>query len=64
MSAAWHDDALQFPRFIEEAQAAGAFTEAVIKDMALSMDLEISQVHELLDRAARKWEEIKDTHCP
>lgn len=57
----WDNDAIQFPRLIEEAQAAGAFTKEVVADMAISMDLEPEQVEELMDRATSKWEEIKNS---
>lgn len=55
----WASDTLQFPRFIEEAQAAGAFTKRVIADMSDSMDLSKQDIQELLDRAADTWEIIK-----
>lgn len=41
----WDNDAIQFPRLIEEAQAAGAFTPQVIADMADSMDLGVDNVY-------------------
>ena len=46
----WDNNAIQFPRLIEEAQAAGAFTPEVIKSMADSMDLTIYQVQVLMER--------------
>ncbi len=55
----WEDNALQFPRLIEEAQAAGAFTPEVVNDMAVSMDLDSKSVNELIDRAGREFERIK-----
>jgi hypothetical protein len=55
----WENNSIQFPRLIEEAQAAGAFTTEVIAEMADSMDLETHEVHELLVRAQRAWEQIK-----
>jgi len=57
--ANWAKDTIQFPRFIEEAQAAGAFTDDVIDRMSASMDLTREQVQELMDRAASTWEMIK-----
>jgi len=57
----WEDNSIQFPRLIEEAQAAGAFTKEVINDMAESMDLQTHEVHELLERARVKWEKIKES---
>ena len=56
----WANNAIQFPRFIEEAQAAGAFTPEVLDAMALSMDLDRKQVEELMDRAATLWEDVKE----
>jgi len=53
------NNSIQFCRLIEEAQAAGAFTVEVVKLMAESMDLEVWEVHELLERARVKWEDIK-----
>ena len=55
----WDNNSIQFPRLIEEAQAAAAFTRPRIKLMAESMDLKTSQVEELIDRAAKIWDEIK-----
>jgi len=57
----WLDDSIQFPRLIEEAQAAGAFTNEVLHDMADSMDLKIPEIQELLNRAMHRWEGIKDS---
>lgn len=59
MENLWKNNSIQFPRVIEEAQAAGAFTGEVIAEMAESMDLEVKEVHELLDRARKTWEDIK-----
>lgn len=55
----WKNNRIQFPRFIGEAQAAGAFTTEVLKDMATSMDLEVEQVCEILERACDEWDNIK-----
>jgi hypothetical protein len=60
----WENDEIQFPRLIEEAQAAGAFTAEVIDDMAKAMDLPHEDIEELLERAADKWEAIKDQADP
>lgn len=59
MKNLWNNNLIQFARFIEEAQAAGAFTENVIKDMATSMDLEIKDVHEIMERARVAFEKQK-----
>ena len=42
---------VQFARLIAEAQAADAFTEEVMVTLSDSMDLEIQEVTEILDRA-------------
>lgn len=60
----WHNNAIQFPRLIEEAQAAGAFTEEVIADMAVSMDLSVFEVNSLINRAQEEWDRIKEETCP
>ena len=55
----WEDNSIQFPRLIDEADAAGAFTADVEETMALSMDLRPADVRELIERARTSWEEIK-----
>ena len=54
----WENNKIQFPRFIAEAEAAGAFTPQVIEDMAKSMDLEEGDVVQLVDRAQAEWDAI------
>lgn len=56
----WENNSIQFPRLIEEAQAAGAFTNEVLHDMADSMDLPISDIHELMERARVVWKKRKE----
>lgn len=56
----WERNEYQFPRFIAEAEAAGAFTNAVIDEMAGSMDLDTDDVLDIIDRAQNEWEKIKD----
>lgn len=58
-SSKWEDNAIQFPRLIEEAQGVGAFTPEVLRAMAESMDLTTPQVCELLDRAQATWDRLK-----
>lgn len=60
----WERNEYQFPRFIAEAEAAGAFTTEVIDGMAESMDLESYQVCELIIRAKMEWTKIKTKTCP
>jgi len=56
----WEDNAIQFPRLIAEAQAAGAFTEKVLQDMSESMDLEWGDILSIISRAEEEFEEIKN----
>lgn len=56
----WKNNSIQFPRLIEEAQAAGAFTDEVIDAMCESMNLEKSELFELMERARIEWERIKN----
>jgi hypothetical protein len=55
----WDNNNIQFARLIAEAEAAGAFTLKVMRDMADSMDLDVGYVSELIDRAQISWEDIK-----
>jgi len=59
MGTKWNNDSLQFPRFIAEAEAAGAFKPSIIRNMAESMDLQEKDVVELIDRAQAKWDYFK-----
>lgn len=54
----WKNNRIQFPRFIEEARAAGAFTPEVLEAMATSMNLEVKDLYEILDRAEVEWDSI------
>jgi hypothetical protein len=56
----WTDNTIQFPRLIAELEAVGAFTPEVMTDLQDAMDLERSDICELIDRAQRQWETIKD----
>ncbi len=55
----WEDNAIQFPRLIEEAQAAGAFTPEVLAAMGESMDLRLDGIRDILERARVKHEADK-----
>jgi len=55
----WDDDELQFARLLAEAELSGAFTTEVMQDLQTSMDLEETDIHELLDRAQRTWDIAK-----
>lgn len=55
----WDNNNIQFPRLIDELQAVGAITNTVMKDLCESMDLQPSQIDELLERAQLEWEIVK-----
>lgn len=57
--ANWLNNAIQFPRLIAELVAAGAFTQDVIGALCVSMDLEIENIHDLMDRAEAEWDRSK-----
>ena len=56
----WLDNEIQFPRLIAELEAAGAFTNEVLRDVADSMDLRTEDVCSLIDRAQKEWDKIKE----
>lgn len=56
----WHRDDIQFARLIAELEAAGAFTREVMHELCVSMDLEVRNVRELVDRAQAHWDWIKE----
>lgn len=55
----WQKNKFQFPRLIEEAEAAGAFTPDILTLMSDSMDLEVDRIKELIERARDEFEQIK-----
>lgn len=55
----WKNNSIQFPRLIAEAQMSGAFTDKIMIDLAVSMDLSQLEVAELIDRACTEWDRIK-----
>lgn len=54
----WDNDEIQFPRLIAELKGAGAFTPEVLSAVAASMDLELLDVHELIERAVTAWDRV------
>lgn len=54
----WGNDAIQFPRLIAELVATQELPN--LEATAESMDLEVAEVVELMDRAQRSWERIKE----
>lgn len=61
----WENNAIQFPRFIAELEATGALDfvmhdcRRVVDVMAESMDLDPSEVYELVERASVEWDQVK-----
>jgi hypothetical protein len=60
----WENDNIQFPRFLAELEAVGAFTPEVYKSLEDSMDLTPDEISELINRAQVGWEHIKQQVCP
>lgn len=61
----WENNGIQFPRLIAELEAAAAFTPEVLDALSASMDLEPSEVHELIERAVISWDHIvRNTPAP
>ena len=56
--SAWDDNSIQFPRLLAEIYA----TQDSMKMAALceSMDVEVSDIVEIFERAQIEWELIKD----
>lgn len=56
----WEDDGIQFPRLIAEMEAAGFFTDAnLMAALCSSMDLEVDDVMDLIERAQKAWDARK-----
>lgn len=61
----WENNSIQFPRLLAEIQELGVFDllqpdgKRVIDSIAESMDLDSSEVYELVDRAQSEWDTIK-----
>ena len=63
--SAWEVDTVQFARFIDECQAAGIFDDdESLSQVAESMDLEIDEVYNIIDRAMSLFQRIKDEKIP
>lgn len=58
----WNDNLTQFARLISELEAEGCFTLAAMQKLQSSMDLDESQVCELIERAQTVWEQRKREH--
>lgn len=61
----WQNNAIQYPRMLEELQAAGVLDghtddgQRIMHALCQSMDLTPDAVAEIFDRAAKDWEYIK-----
>jgi hypothetical protein len=55
----WKNNAIQFPRLIAELEATGGF-RGRLEDLARAMDLDVSDVADLVARAQRAWDAIKE----
>lgn len=61
----WKNNSIQFPRLLAEIEELGVFDllqpdgKRVIDSIAESMDLDSSEVYELVDRAQSEWGNIK-----
>lgn len=56
------DNSIQFPRLLAEIVAVG-LTDEQIEGLAVSMDLDTSEVHELFIRAEKEWDVIRMKHA-
>lgn len=56
---AWEADEIQFPRLLAEIWAAG-LTREQYEALRKSMDLNTEDIDELLQRAEKAWETIKE----
>lgn len=57
----WHNNAIQFPRLLAEINAT---QDLHLPVLAESMDLAISDINELFDRAGAVWERAKAGTVP
>jgi len=55
----WRSNYFQFPRLLDEIAAVG-LTDEQMSAICLSMDVEPKDINELLARATKEWERIKD----
>ena len=58
----WERDDIQFPRLLAELDAV--LTIGQLRTVAASMDLSVTEILELIDRARFAWEEIVKETCP
>jgi len=60
----WERDTVQFPRLLAEIMATVDLTDDMLRPVAESMDLELSDVLELFNRAQVAWEQSKAIYVP
>jgi hypothetical protein len=60
----WHNCLLQMARIISELEAVGAFTPEIVNILKDSMDLEISDINEIVESAHCLYDEIKASIKP
>ena len=58
----WDLNSIQFPRLLAVLRAVG-LTAQQYADLCESMELESSDIDELLERAEEEWEVLKDAHA-
>lgn len=56
----WDNNEIQFARFIVEAEMSGGLDLDTIDIMARSMDLSFNETTEILNRAKKVWDDVKD----
>lgn len=59
MAQLWERDEIQFPRLLAEIRASG-LSLSIYADLRESMDLTNREIDELLERAEKAWELIKE----
>lgn len=55
----WEDNSIQFPRLLAEICANGILNKEAYAVLQESMDLEASDIDEILIRAVEEWDQIK-----
>ena len=63
MTNNWNDDSIQFPRLLSEILAAG-LPDETMEQLCASMDLGKEEIFEILTKADRRFEEIKEETNP
>jgi hypothetical protein len=61
---AWGNDHLQFARLLSELNAAGGISYQAITDVTTSMDFEVADFFEILDRASEAYDDYVARNIP